>query len=630
LNSQLTTASEPSATFPEQRSLPEVWVSPSRLMSGLVLIAVMIISAAFVGSHLLTGWVPADDGFLAQGAMRILQGQLPFRDFNEIYTGGLNYIHAAAFLLFGVKLVSLRIAVFLFFLAWVPAVYFICRDFVSPITAGAVTLLAVAWSFPNYPAAMPSWYNLFIATFGALALMTYLKRRFSRWLFIAGVCGGISVLVKVIGLYYIAGVLLFLVFVEQTQEGSAEEQQKSCWLYRLFSVGSLLVFLAVLLSMLRSRLGSSEIYHFILPSALVVGAILAGETRSCLLGSAERFARLFRTLVPFGLGVLTPITIFLIPFVASGSVSMLAKGLISRTSSQVAGLAVLRPLPVGNAVYALAVVAIVVAAMYCEKLRVRAVGLGIGLGLAVLITASYQGWYLDREMWSSIATITPLVAALGAILVAGNNFSGLSREERQRVMLLVALTATCSLVQYPFSAPNYFLYVAPLVLLAIVAIVASRKDPPGRYALAALLVFYLWFGVFRLVPSYFCDVTHTCGGTTEVLQIPRGGIRIDSADTYRDIVQFLKERSPNGLMYAGANCPQLYFLTGLKNPLRDDGGVPPEELLKAVQHYDLKLVVVNEAPFFQTGRTGPGLRTELARRFPHVARKGRFTIFWRD
>ena len=87
-----------------------------------------------------------------------------------------------------------------------------------------VTLLAVAWSYPNYPAAMPSWYNLFFATFGAAALFAT-SMRTKRVAFVAGVCGGISILIKVIGAYYIAGVLLFLAFREQSenQSGSGDE-----------------------------------------------------------------------------------------------------------------------------------------------------------------------------------------------------------------------------------------------------------------------------------------------------------------------------------------------------------------------------------------------------------------------
>jgi hypothetical protein len=182
----------------------------------LVLIVVLGIAGSYVGAHISSDWVPADDGILGESALRVMQGQLPHRDFAEIYTGGLSVIHALAFRVFGVSLMSLRICAFLFFLAWIPAVYYVALRFVSAVAAGLITLVAVAWSFPNYPASMPSWYNLFFATFGALALLRYLDARKIRWIFLAGVCGGVSILIKVIGAYYIAAVLLFLAFLEQS------------------------------------------------------------------------------------------------------------------------------------------------------------------------------------------------------------------------------------------------------------------------------------------------------------------------------------------------------------------------------------------------------------------------------
>ena len=157
--------------------------SPARL---LVLCLVMIIAGTYVGVRVNQSWIAVDDGILAQSAVRVLQGQLPHSDFVEIYTGGLGFIHAAAFRLFGVNLLSLRICVFLFFLAWVPSVYYIALRFTPPVTAGMVALLAIAWSFPNYEAAMPSWYNLFFAVFGAAAILRYLEHPRTGWLFVAG------------------------------------------------------------------------------------------------------------------------------------------------------------------------------------------------------------------------------------------------------------------------------------------------------------------------------------------------------------------------------------------------------------------------------------------------------------
>ena len=72
-----------------------------------------------------------------------------------------------------------------------------------------MTLLAVAWSVPNYSAAVPSWYNLFLATFGAGALLAWLDSGRLRWIFVSGICCGLSIVVKIAGLYFMAAALLF-------------------------------------------------------------------------------------------------------------------------------------------------------------------------------------------------------------------------------------------------------------------------------------------------------------------------------------------------------------------------------------------------------------------------------------
>jgi hypothetical protein len=91
----------------------------------------------------------------------VLHGELPHRDYTEIYTGGLAYLNALAFRYFGENLATLRIVLFVFFFFWVPAFYRIASRLVPDWLASGVTLLAVAWRLPNYSAAVPCWYNLF-------------------------------------------------------------------------------------------------------------------------------------------------------------------------------------------------------------------------------------------------------------------------------------------------------------------------------------------------------------------------------------------------------------------------------------------------------------------------------------
>jgi len=595
-----------------------------------VLTAILAIAGVYVAFHIGKGWVPADDGTLSQSALRVMRGQLPHRDFGEIYTGGLSFIHALAFRAFGVNLMSLRICVFLFFLAWVPAVYYIALRFIPPIPAGLITLLAVVWSYPNYPAAMPSWYNLFFATFGAAALLRYLDVRTRRWLFVAGLCGGVSLLVKVIGAYYIAGVFLFLAFLEQS-ESVEEEQSKNSWLYRAFSVAALLAFLGIVVEVLRARLGMAELYHFVLPSAVVVGLIVLGE-RNVRATSGQRFRALFRTVVPFSCGLIVPIAVFLIPYAKSGTVSQFFYGVTSSAISRAAGLGVVRPLGVAEAIWVLPLVGVIAAAMYWDKFQGQLVGTALGFAALVIAIKAAYSFEIVTRIWHSVALLTPIAVLLGAVLVYAQKNSGArTKLQHQQIVLLISLAATCSLVQFPFAAAIYLSYMVPLTLLAIVAIVSTGRTQRGTYALAAVAGLYLMFGVVSLVPLYIYEITSMIGPMYTMHGARTGGLKIEEAVFFDDLARFLREHSPNGLMYAGNDCPELYFLSGLKNVTKDDGGSATiEEVLKAVQSNDLKLVVINEAPFFPLGRMNEQVRAEVMQRFPHSSQIGIFHVFWRE
>src|SRR5215831_14141689 len=135
-------------------------------LSWIVLIIIWVLSAVYVFRFVDRGWIPHDEGTLAQSAERVLDGELPHRDFDEIYTGGLSFLYAGTFKFLGANLIYIRYVFFAFFLMFVPALYAIALRFASPWLAAAITLLGVVWSVPNYFAGLPSWYNLFFAVLG--------------------------------------------------------------------------------------------------------------------------------------------------------------------------------------------------------------------------------------------------------------------------------------------------------------------------------------------------------------------------------------------------------------------------------------------------------------------------------
>ena len=236
----------------------------------LVFLVVWAVSVAYMASHLNRGWVPHDEGAFAQSAERVLNGELPHRDFDEVYTGGLlTYVHALALRELGMNLASLRIVLFGVFVAWVPALFYIASRFMPAYAAGSVTLLAVAWSVPNYAAAVPSWYNLFFAVFGAAALLRYIEVGSRRWLFVAGLCGGLSMLVKISGLYFVAAALLFFLFREQ-QLASADDRESSGrgLFYGWIVTVGLAIFVILCFRLIRESPQSPGIIYFVLPYLL--------------------------------------------------------------------------------------------------------------------------------------------------------------------------------------------------------------------------------------------------------------------------------------------------------------------------------------------------------------------------
>ena len=266
-----------------------------------------------------------------------------------------------------------------------------------------------------------------------------------------------------------------------------------------------------------------------------------------------------------------------------------------------------------------------------DKFQGKLIGAVLGLGAVVIVVRATQSFEIVLAVWHSVTVLTPIVVLLGAVLVWVRRKQGAqSNLQRQQVMLLMSLAGTCSLVQFPFAAAIYLSYSAPLTLLALVAIVSTGKTQRGTYVLASVVGLYLAFGVVSLVPRYIYEITWVVG-RMQTMQEPRaGGLKIEEAVFFDSLSRFLRQHSPNGLMYAGNDCPELYFLSGLKNVTRDDTGAPPEEILKAIQSDDLHLVVINDAPFFPGAAMRPDVKAEAMKRFPHNTRFGIFQVFWKD
>ena len=593
-------------------------------------------SAAYVAPFLNQGWVPHDEGTIAHTAERVLNGERPHVDYDEPYTGGLTELHAVAFRWLGVRLSSLRIVLFLFFLLFVASFFAIASRVLSALIASLVTFGAVVWSIPNYIASMPSWYNLFFATFCVLAVLKHLESGRRVWLVCAGLSAGLSVLVKIVGLYAVAGIFVFLVYREQVLSANrarGDTRPSFSFLALKSLAGS--VTLAALVWLLRDRLTLTNVVHFLIPPAALVGAVLGWESRDGRGRLRWRVTGLLRLIAPFLLGVFVPLIVWLVPYLTSGHGKDLFRALVVHPFRQVAVARMDFPPPL-TMQYGLPYAALLGLGAVWRWKRLRAWTIGLSsIAALLLLLAPSQDVY--RAIWYSIRQLVVVVVLIGCGWLALAR-TELGAVRKQGLFLLLCVTAWVSLVQFPFAAPIYFCYVAPLAILAAGWLVAAEPRSPKPLHVVVLAFYVLFALLFNNYRSVF-DLGHRVG--TRVAQVPlpidRAGLIVsrDDARVYANLVDGIRKRRIGRWIYAGPDAPEVYFLSDSSNPTRSlfdfQGDLYGDEvtLLHLIEDRGIAVVAINRAPDFSRQFSNE-LLAELAERFPNALKVGDFVLRWRQ
>ena len=622
----------------------------SRFRLVFIFICVWIISAGYAGANLRRGWVPHDEGTFAQSADRVLHGELPHRDYAEIYTGGLSYVNALAFKYFGEDFATLRFVLFAFFLAWVPVFYWIASRFAPDWVAGATTLLAVVWSVPNYSAPVPSWYGLFFATFGLAALLAYTEKRSAGWLFAAGLAGGLSFLAKSTALFYVAGVLLFFLFSEQRSDRCAEPDRKARPIFYIsFAALSIFGFVAVLARLVHPLASIEEYVDFVLPATALATVILAHEWRPAVRTDGQRFLSLFKMCGPFGLGFIAPVIVFLIPYVRRHSLHALVNGVFVLPFKRLSGASM--PLPdISTMAWSLSLAGCIALATQLPKAN-RWMRLLYSLAVAafvvhLLISSGYDPINFEIA-WNAAYWLAPVVVVAGALTLClsasgPRSIGSMARStqeclKQEKLFLILAVTALCTLVQFPFSAYIYFCYTAPLVILAALALLSFCPVIP-KTLLAIVFAGFLFFGAMRVQPSFIYSMGsyYQPDPETGVLDLPRGGhLRIEPGEVqvYDKLIPLIQRHAGTGEIYAGPDAPQIYFLAKYKNltPTISElfqTDAADEQLLKLVDSRPVRVIVLNSKPAF-TPPLSDQLHKALLEKFSNGEQAGDFEVRWR-
>jgi len=596
-------------------------------------------AAVYLAMFAFRGWIPHDDGTLGLADERVLTGALPHRDYDEVYTGGLAYLQAVGFLIWGVNLWSTRLVLLVFSWATIMTLYAIARHMVSPLVSALVAVVGLVWSVPNYFAALPSWYNLFFAVFGTWALLRSVEDHRTRWLFLAGLCGGLSILAKITGAYYVAGALLFLAYREQLDSARlAPASSLGSRSFLALKTGALLLFSGGLVRLIAAHRTTKEVLHFVVPGVAVSAFLVWSEWRDGRGRLSERVRALGSLALPFMVGVALPVALFLVPYAVSGALGDFYRGVFVLPQRRMSEAWLPLP-PPATALVALPYATLLAYPLFRRVVWKRTTTFLAAIPLAVLLV--FGGKPMTYVLvWLSVRPLVPAVTVIGCAVLAQGTCSGeLSANRRATVFLLLSVAGMVSLVQFPFSFGIYFCYVAPLVALAILAVVNVQVSAPVGLHIDAL-IFYLLFaalwnntGFVRTMGASYIHIPQN-----QLLDLDRGGIWIDGVteSLYQTLVSEVRRHTTEGsYIYAAPDCPEVYFLSGMKNPMRtmfdffDQAEGRRQRVLAALDEKQVRVAVINIAPEFSS-TIEPELLEEIARRLPNERSIGQFVVKWRD
>lgn len=611
-----------------------------RPSSNAVLLVLLLAGGTLLGMELFHGWFGYDEGALGQSAARVLSGQVPHRDFDEIYTGLLTYYHAALFSVFGVGLIVMRVALFVASMTWLGAMYLISRRFMPPVGAALVSLAAFAWGVPNYTAAMPSWYILFAATFATLALIRWHETGHQRWLVVAGAASGLAFLFKLPGIFVFLGAGLAILATGDaalaTVDAAAERVDERA--SRLpgppeWAVIAALGLMLLLLARVLGAGGAREVVRYVIPTALLALAIAIRTASPRPAPVPKRWESLATRLLPFLLGGLLPIGAYLAFYASVGGMHELLEGVFV-TPFRRLDFAAVRPPPVASLLFALPLPLLFWLSPRAARKWVS-VSLVVIVSLAVVVlSASDDRVY--RAAWLSAWGLLFFVAIHAALEVVRARSA--PRDARANASVTVASVAVgLALIEYPYAPAMYTLYALPLAMLATAA--AFRAHPRASVPMQLSVVgFFLAFGLLRIVPGTIqhLGLSFERSGDLAPLELDRGGLWIDpyEAVVYERLIPLVVQLADGRRMWAGPDAPEVYFLAGQPNHTRslfdflDADSTRADAFADRLDSLDVSVVVVKLQPPFSSPLPGATV-TDLRREFEHEIDVPGFIVMWR-
>lgn len=143
-------------------------------------------------------------GYSIAPAERVMQGEVPYRDFLFNYTPGILWVNAFLMKLLGATLMTTRVGLFAFKLITLVALFYLARRLTNRWAALVPIALALAWlGHQQIFNVYPDQYLMLFALAGLICMLNYDQTSRVRWLLLCGLSVGAVFLFK-----YNVGVLL--------------------------------------------------------------------------------------------------------------------------------------------------------------------------------------------------------------------------------------------------------------------------------------------------------------------------------------------------------------------------------------------------------------------------------------
>lgn len=174
-------------------------------------------------------------GYSVAPAERVLDGEIPYRDFLFNYTPGILWVNALLMKVFGATLMATRIGLFVFKLTTLLALYHLGRRLMNAWIALVPVVLTLAWlGHQQIFSVYPDQYLVIFALAGLLCMLNYNRSGGIGWVLLCGLATGTVFLFKYnVGVFLLASGLAVVLLRELMTTRRISGAAKAVALYTL-------------------------------------------------------------------------------------------------------------------------------------------------------------------------------------------------------------------------------------------------------------------------------------------------------------------------------------------------------------------------------------------------------------